>query len=200
MKTFTKLMEGKILRNKKVTIMILCGIAAALNIILGTLVSQLKIPLLFLDTIGTIFAAVYFGPWYGAAVGAVSNIITGMIFSPKDIPFFLVNVVVGLVVGYTVKKFKFSIITATILGLVLSIVCPLIGSPIAIWLYGGVTGSGMDFVVLWMRKSGSDIFTSTFFPRIWANIIDKFISCYLVLALVKAMPAQYKPEKFKIAQ
>lgn len=187
------------MRNKKLTIVILCGIAAALNIILGTLVSQLKIPLLFLDTIGTIFAAVYFGPWYGAAVGAVSNIITGMIFSPKDIPYFLVNVVVGLVVGYTVKKFKFSIVSATILGLVLSIVCPLIGSPITMWLYGGVTGSGMDFLVLWMRKTGSDIFTSIFFPRIWANIIDKLISCYLVLALVKYMPAQYKPERFKKA-
>ncbi|MCT8978571.1 ECF transporter S component [Clostridium sp. CX1] len=184
------------MRNKKTFAVILCAIAVALNIVLGTAVAQLKIPLLFLDTIGTIFAAAYFGPWYGASVGAVSNIITGMIFSPKDIPFLLVNVVVGLVVGYIVKKFGFSLTTAIVTGLLLSVICPLIGTPIAVWLYGGVTGTGNDFLVLLLRKSGSDIFTSTFIPRITGNIVDKVLSSLLVLALVKKLPSQYKPEKY----
>lgn len=183
------------MKNRKIFALILCAFAAALNIVLGTLVGQLKIPLIFLDTIGTIFAAVYFGPWYGATVGAVSNIITGMIFSPKDIPFFLVNVVVGLIVGYIVKKHGYSLITAIVTGLILSIVCPLIGSPIAIWLYGGVTGSGNDFLVLWLRKSGADIFTSAFIPRITGNIIDKVMSAFLVWALIKKLPTEYKPER-----
>lgn len=183
------------MKNKKTFAIILCAFAAALNIVLGTLVGQLKIPLIFLDTIGTIFAAVYFGPWCGAAVGAVSNIITGMIFSPKDIPFFLVNVVVGLIVGFIVKKYGYSLVTAVVTGIILSVICPLIGSPIAIWLYGGVTGSGNDFLVLWLRKSGADIFTSAFVPRITGNIIDKILSSVLVWTLIKKLPAQYKPEK-----
>jgi energy-coupling factor transport system substrate-specific component len=183
------------MKNKKTFTLILCAFAAALNIVLGSLVGQLKIPLIFLDTIGTIFAAVYFGPWYGATVGAVSNIITGMIFSPKDIPFFLVNVVVGLIVGYIVKKHGYGLVTAIVTGLILSVVCPLIGSPIAIWLYGGVTGSGNDFLVLWLRKSGADIFTSAFVPRITGNIIDKVLSSFLVYALIKKLPTQYKPER-----
>lgn len=186
------------MQNKRTFTIILCAFAAALNIVLGTVVAQLKIPLIFLDTIGTIFAAVYFGPWHGAAVGAVSNIITGMIFSPKDIPFFLVNVVVGLVVGYIVKKHDYSLITAIITGLLLAVICPLIGSPIAVWLYGGVTGSGgTDFLVLWLRKSGSDIFTAAFLPRIAGNIVDKILSAVLVWALIKKLPAQYKPNKNK---
>ncbi|MBI6871240.1 CD3073 family putative ECF transporter S component [Clostridium aciditolerans] len=182
------------MKNKKTFALILCAFAAAINIVLGTLVGQLKIPLIFLDTIGTIFAAVYFGPWYGAAVGAASNIITGMIFSPKDIPFFLVNVVVGLLVGYIAKKYGYGIITAVVTGLILSVVCPLIGSPIAVWLYGGVTGSGNDFLVFWLRKSGADIFTSAFIPRITGNIIDKVISSVLVWALIKKLPAEYRPK------
>ncbi|HEX9025885.1 MAG TPA: ECF transporter S component [Clostridium sp.] len=180
--------------NKKTFIIIVCAFAAAINIVLGTLVAQLKIPLIFLDTIGTIFAAIYFGPLYGATVGAVSNIITGMIFSPKDIPFFLVNVVVGLIVGYIVKKYSYSLTTAVVTGLILSVICPLIGSPIAIWLYGGVTGSGNDFLVLLLRQTGSDIFTSTFIPRITGNIVDKVVSAVLVWALIKKLPTQYKPE------
>lgn len=183
------------MKNKKTFILIVCAFAAAINIVLGTLVGQLKIPLIFLDTIGTIFAAVYFGPWYGAAVGAVSNIITGMIFSPKDIPFFLVNVVVGLIVGYIARKYGYSLVTAIITGIVLSIVCPLIGSPIAVWLYGGVTGSGNDFILLWLRKSGADIFTATFIPRITGNIVDKILSSFLVWSLIQKLPAQYKPER-----
>lgn len=182
------------MRNKKTFIIIVCAFAAAINIVLGTLVAQLKIPLIFLDTIGTIFAAIYFGPWYGAAVGALSNIITGMIFSPKDIPFLLVNVFVGLIVGYAAKRFGYSLTTAIITGLILSVVCPLVGSPIAIWLYGGITGSGNDFLVLLLRKTGSDIFTSTFIPRITGNIIDKIVSSILVWALIKKLPTQYKPE------
>lgn len=182
------------MKSKKTFTIILCAFAAALNIVLGSLVGQLKIPLIFLDTIGTIFAAVYFGPWYGAIVGAVSNIITGIIFSPKDIPFFLVNVFVGLIVGYIAKRYGYSLVTAIITGLILSIICPLIGSPIAIWLYGGVTGSGNDFLLLWLRKSGADIFTSAFVPRITGNIIDKVLSSFLVWVLIKKLPTRYKPK------
>lgn len=191
-------MGDKNMRNKKTFVIIVCAFAAAINIVLGTLVAQLKIPLIFLDTMGTIFAAIYFGPWYGAGVGAISNIITGMIFSPKDIPFLLVNVAAGLIVGYIAKKYGYSLITAIVTGLILSVVCPLIGSPISIWLYGGITGSGNDFLVLLLRQTGSDIFTSTFIPRITGNIIDKIASAVLVWALIKKLPAQYKPEIKKV--
>ena len=54
------------MRDKKVFIMIFCAISIALNIVLGIVTSSLKLPL-YLDTIGTILIAVYFGPWYGAS-------------------------------------------------------------------------------------------------------------------------------------
>lgn len=182
------------MKNNKTFIIIICGLAAAMNIVLGTLVSQLQIPLIFLDTIGTIFAAVYFGPLYGGVVGAVSNIITGIIFSPKDIPFFLVNVAVGVMVGYIAKKYSYGLITAVITGLILSVICPLIGSPIAIWLYGGLTGSGNDVLVMLLRSTGTDIFSSTFIPRITGNIIDKVASAVLIWILIKKLPIQYRPQ------
>jgi len=180
--------------HNKTFIITICAFAAAMNIVLGTLVSQLQIPLIFLDTIGTIFVAIYFGPFYGAIVGAVSNIITGIIFSPKDIPFLLVNVAVGVIVGYIAKKYGYSLIIAIITGIILSIICPLIGSPIAIWIYGGLTGSGNDFLVLFLRMTGADIFTSTFIPRILGNIVDKVVSAILVWMLIKKLPIKYKPK------
>jgi len=176
----------------KVFLLTISSLSIALNIVLGTLVSTFKIPFIFLDTIGTIVTAVLFGPLQGALVGGLTNIIQGMLTNPKDIPFFLVNVAVGLLVGVIAKKFKFDIKTAIITGLILSVICPLIGTPIAIWLYGGITGSGNDFIFMWLIKSGKDIFTAAFIPRITGNIIDKVFSCLLVVFLVRALPEKYK--------
>lgn len=183
------------MRNKKLNIMLMCAIAIALNIVLGIVTSGLKLPL-YLDTIGTIFIAVYFGPWYGAAVGGLTNLLTGIIFSPKDIPFLIVSVAVGLIVGFIGRKFKFNFTIALITGLILSIVCPLIGTPIGIWVYGGLTGTGLDFLFIWLKESGNSIFVSSFIPKIINNLLDKIGSCLLVYFLIKALPKQYKPEKY----
>lgn len=182
------------MRDKKIFIMIFCAICIALNIVLGIVTSSFKLPL-YLDTIGTILIAVYFGPWYGAAVGGLTNIITGIIFNPKDIPFLLVNIAVGLIVGFIAKKFKFSLVTAIITGLILSVVCPLIGTPIGIWVYGGLTGTGTDFLFVWLQKVGNSIFVSSFIAKITNNFLDKIVSCILVWGLIKGMPKQLRKDR-----
>ena len=52
-----------------------------INIVFGSLVSFLKIPLLFLDTIGTVFTAVLLGPVYGMIAGGLTNVLQGMFTS-----------------------------------------------------------------------------------------------------------------------
>lgn len=181
------------MRNNKIFILIMCAMGIAINVVLGTIASRLQIPLIFLDTIGTIFIAVLFGPWQGATVGGLTNIITPILSgNPKDIPFLLVNVVVGLIVGFIARKYRFNIKTGIIAGLILSVVCPLIGSPIAVWLYGGITGSGNDFIFTWLKNSGMDIFQAAFLPRVASNFIDKIGSCLLVFLSMKYIPSQYK--------
>ena len=46
-----------------VTVMVFGGLAIAINVILGDAVALLKIPMLFFDTLGTIFMGVAFGPF-----------------------------------------------------------------------------------------------------------------------------------------
>jgi energy-coupling factor transport system substrate-specific component len=187
-------MGGNIMRNRKIVVMIFCALAIAMNIILGIITSSLKLPL-YLDTIGTIFAAVYFGPWYGATVGALTNILTGIIFNPKDILFLLVSVAVGLIVGFIAKKFNFGLVSAVVTGLILSVVCPLIGTPIGIWVYGGLTGTGTDFLFMWLQEVGNNIFVSSFIAKVLNNILDKVGSCILVWALIASLPKQFKTEQ-----
>jgi len=109
--------------------------------------------------------------------------------NPKDIPFALVNIAIGLIVGYICRKYRFNLKTAIITGIVLSVVAPLIGTPIAVWIYGGLTGGGTDFIFIWLKQSGASIFTAAFIPRITGNLIDKIVSCILVSALITRLPA-----------
>lgn len=168
--------------------LVLGSLGVVINIVLGTVVSLLQIPLLFLDTIGTIFVSVLLGPWAGAITGGLTNVIQGFITNPRDIPFALVNIAVGLVVGFIARKWKFSLKTAVITGLVLSVIAPLIGTPIGVFLYGGLTGGGNDLIFAWLLASGQSIFTAAFIPRITGNLIDKVVSCILVAILIQKLP------------
>lgn len=163
--------------SKKLTF---AGISIGINIVLGTIVGWMSIPLLFLDTVGTILSAVVLGPVYGMAVGGITNVVLGFIYNPKDIPFALVSIAIGLVVGLIAKKYKFDIKTAIITGLILAVVAPAIGTPIAIYVYGGITGDFNDVFFTALKNAGNDIFSAAFIPRITSNIIDKVISCVFV--------------------
>ena len=109
------------MKNRKVYVTTFCGVAVAMNIVLGIITSAIGIPL-YLDTLGTVLSAAILGPVPGIIVGALSNIITGFIYSVSDIPFCLVNMAVGLIVGLVAKKWKFGIVPAIITGLALSFI------------------------------------------------------------------------------
>jgi len=174
--------------NFKTRAMTVSAVCVAANVILGTLTSFLKIPLIFLDTVGTILSAVLFGPLFGAITGLLTNLIQGILTNPKDIPFALVNIAIGLIVGFICKKRNFDLKTAIIVGIILAVVAPLIGTPIAVWIYGGITGDGNDFIFAWLSNTGHSIFSAAFIPRITGNIIDKIVSCLMVMFLIKAAP------------
>ena len=160
--------------------MVMSSFFVVLNIVMGLLVGALKIPLLFMDTIGTVFGAVWFGPVWGMIIGGLSNVLLAITQNPKDLPFALVNIVVGLVVGLIARKHKFDLKTAIITGLILAVVAPLIGTPIAVYVYGGITGDFNDVFFTALKQGGSTIFSAAFLPRIASNIVDKVLTCVIV--------------------
>ncbi|MDO4312435.1 MAG: ECF transporter S component [Eubacteriales bacterium] len=186
------------MKNRKVYVTAFCGVCVAMNIVLGIITSALGIPL-YLDTLGTVLSAAILGPIPGMIVGALSNIITGFMYSVTDIPFCLVNMVVGLVVGLVAKKVKFSLVPAIITGLALSFICPAIGTPIGIYVYGGLNGSVSDMLVVSLVEGGKSIFQASFLRNVASNLIDKVGTCIVGWALLKAMPMRFL-ENFKKEQ
>jgi energy-coupling factor transport system substrate-specific component len=173
------------MNTKKVTFSAMCIVV---NIVFGMFVSTLNIPLLFLDTVGTILGSVVLGPFLGAIIGGCTNLVLGVISGPTNIPFALVNIVLGLIVGFVSKKRGFGYKEAILTGLLLSIICPLVGTPISVLLFGGLSGSGADLLVGFLVQSGQKIFTAAFLPRIISNIVDKPLSCIIVVYFLSKVP------------
>jgi energy-coupling factor transport system substrate-specific component len=63
------------MKTSKTLILTYGAVGIVLNVVLGAAVSGLKIPLLFLDTIRTFLISVLFGPWWGALVGFLTNVV-----------------------------------------------------------------------------------------------------------------------------
>ncbi|MDX5627018.1 MULTISPECIES: CD3073 family putative ECF transporter S component [unclassified Brenneria] len=164
------------------------ALAVAINVIAGSVVDHLKIPFLFLDTIGTMFIAALFGPLWGGLVGLLTNLVLGVTTSYTAIPFALVNILVGVVVGYSARKKGFQLSSALFSGILLGFLCPAVGTVIAIGLFGGLTGGLHDVAVLWLKQAGSSLFTAAFLPRLAENLVDKILSALLVYYVVKNLP------------
>ena len=115
--------------------LVLCAMAVVINVVLGEAVSALKIPLLFLDTMGTIFIAAVYGMPYGILTGIATNLLMGAVGgSWAAVPFALVSIAVAIVVAL-VAKGNFTLPKAIIAGVLLSIVAPMIGEHLSESLY-----------------------------------------------------------------
>jgi energy-coupling factor transport system substrate-specific component len=177
----------------------LIPVGIGVNIIGGILAQTLKLPI-FLDSIVTMLAAVILGPWLGALTGLLSNLLQGLFTDPVNIPFGIVNAVIGLVVGFLALKRGFQdYVTPLIAGVILSVLAPAIGTPIAVYLFGGVVGGGIDLLYSVLLKAGNEIFASAFLARVPANLVDKLISAYLIMAIVRKLPAGMKGYALKKA-
>ncbi len=161
--------------------------------IFGVLINEMFNLPLFLDSIGTILTAVILGPWIGAATGFVSNLIVGIFGTPISIPFGLVNAAIGIVAGYLARRRGYEdLLTPLLLTLILTFLCPALATPLVVYLFGGVSGSGIDLYWVLMMESGHRIFSSAFLVRLPANLADKLISTYLVLGIIRFLPRRWK--------
>ncbi len=170
---------------------VLMAVAIVLNIVLGQVVSLLKLPI-FLDSIGTIIVALLAGPWAGALTGLLTNLIWGLISDPVAAAFAPVALVIGLVAGLCAKFGLFKKWWQAILsGVIISIALSIIAIPIRVYMFGGVTGSGADFITAYLLATGKDLFSAVIITVISDNLIDKVVTALLAWGIVKGLPKRF---------
>ncbi|MDP8958540.1 MAG: ECF transporter S component [Actinomycetota bacterium] len=172
---------------------VLIPIGIAINVVGGVLVNVLRLPV-FLDVIGTIMVAVLAGPWVGALTGTLTNVILGVVARPTLIPYAIVNAAIGLVAGYLALGGWFKRIwKVAVVGIALVFTAVLTASPITVWLFGGVTGSGADLVRGALLAAGQEIIQSVVTTAFIVEPIDKIASAFIAFFLARAIPLRYRP-------
>ncbi len=163
-------------------------VAAALNIVGGYINTVLRLPI-FLDMIGTMVTAVILGPWWGALVGAITNIVNSFISGPISLPFAVVNVAGGLVWGYAniwgwmKKSWSFFLV-----NILVAFVSTLFATPIYVFIFGGATGHFADVMTAAFLAMGQNLIVSVFSSNILVSLADKIIAGFVGLAIIEALP------------
>jgi energy-coupling factor transport system substrate-specific component len=169
---------------------VLIAVAIVLNIVVGQLVSLLKLPV-FLDSIGTVLVAVLAGPWAGGLAGLLTNLIWGLFTSPVAAAFAPVAMVIGITAGFCARFGLFRYWWLAILaGLIITVFNAIVAVPIRLYMFGGITGSGADFVTAYMLALGKDLFGSVVVTVFTSNVIDKVATAVLVYGIMKILPAR----------
>jgi energy-coupling factor transport system substrate-specific component len=169
----------------------LMAVGIVLNIILGQVVSLLKLPI-FLDSIGTVIVALLAGPWAGGLTGLLTNLIWGLISDPVAAAFAPVALVIGIVAGLCAKFGLFKTWWQAILsGVIISLTLSVVAIPIRVYMFGGVTGSGADFITAYLLATGRDLFSAVIITVIADNLIDKVVTALLAWGIVKGLPKRF---------
>jgi energy-coupling factor transport system substrate-specific component len=169
-------------------------VAAALNIVGGYINTALRLPT-FLDMIGTMVAAVILGPWWGALVGAITNIVSSFLTGPISLPFAVVNVAGALVWGYAnmwgwmKKAWSFFLVQVLV-----AFVSSLFATPIYVFIFGGATGHFADMMTAAFLAMGQNLIVSVFSSNILVSLADKIIAGYVGLAIIEALPTNLTSE------
>ena len=172
------------------TTIVLMSIAIVINIVAGQLVSILKLPI-FLDSIGTVLVGLLAGPWAGGLTGLLTNLIWGMFTSPVAAAFAPVAMAIGIVAGLCAKYGLFKTWwLAIISGVMIALFNAIVAVPIRLYMFGGITGSGADFITSYMLALGNDLFGSVVVTVFTTNLVDKVVTAVCAWSIVKSLPSR----------
>lgn len=175
-----------------------------LFIILGVVVNyagrmlafSLNLPV-WLDAVGTILVAIWFGPVGGALCGLLFNLVTS-VGDLNALPYMLVSVAIGVSVGilYPIKRENQHFHYASV-AMFTGVLSAIISTPLNMVIYGGYTGNVwgdalMEMLALDMRLS----VVSSFLGEAFVDIPDKAVSVLLCVGITYYV-RKYRKKKQK---
>lgn len=147
----------------------------------------------WIDSVGTVFAAYVLGPVCGAVVGATMNILYCLQL-PESLFYGLTNIAVGITVGLCARKGYlknlFGMLSTAFLVAVLSTV---ISTPLNFLLSGGSTGNVWgDGVAGLLQEMGINAALSCMIGEFYLDFLDKVIIMLLLFLAVQTIRRRKK--------
>ncbi len=161
---------------------------AALNVGMGFLVQLLKLPI-YLDSVGTILAAVLIGPLAGASSGVLAMIILSITAVPTAIAYCGTAVAIAVCSSFFTRfKFLANMGASIFWGLILGIIAGLISAPVTAYVFRGASLVGADIFTVFFKAEGRPLLESVILGGIPTDCADKVLTSLLCYFLLKAMP------------
>lgn len=169
--------------------LVLIPAAVGINYVGKFLAALLKLPL-WVDSIGTVLAAMMGGPIIGALAGAVNNIIYGLTTDPVSFVYAITSIAIGLVVGVlSYKGFTESFSKAALLGVIVGLLATVVSTPINIGFWGGQTGNVWGDALFASVMSGTgSVWLASFLDEIVVDIPDKLLTVIISFLIFKSLP------------
>lgn len=181
-------MLEKIKNNFNTQTWVLIVVAIAINIAMGQIVVLLKLPV-YLDSIGTVLVAALCGPWAGALTGTLSNLIWGIAIDPNALPWWPVAAMIGYMAGRMAGwGFFKSWWKVVVTGFVVALTAAIVSTPIAVYLYGGITASGSSFITAYLLETGKGVWQAVFSTNFLVEPVDKITTAMIAFAIVLGLP------------
>ncbi len=76
-------------------------------------------------------------------------------------------------------------------GVLTGLVAALVSAPIAAFVFGGVTGSGTDFLVALFEAMGANVLQAALGQGLVSDPFDKFVSFSIVWVIIKSLSPRY---------
>lgn len=182
---------------------VLIPVAIAINVVMGQIVVLLKLPV-YLDSIGTMLVGALCGPWAGALTGTLSNIIWGLAIDPNAFPWWPVAFFIGLVTGFCANGGLFkNWWKVVITGFLVALTAAIVSTPIAVYLYGGITASGSSFITAYLLQTGQGVLQAVFSTNFLVEPVDKISTALLAFAIIQGLSRRFlarfpRPENVEV--
>ncbi|WP_204880693.1 ECF transporter S component [Pseudoglutamicibacter cumminsii] len=161
----------------------------AINFIAGQIVLLLKLPV-YMDAIGTILVGAVCGPLPGALVGLLTNLINAITL-PTLVPYAIVSVLIGLAAGWLARVGWFrNVFHVAFAALIFALIGGFIGSLITIWVFGGLSASGVGWVTGILRSLGVGETAAVYLASMPLDFIDKVPSAFIAWLIILRMPTR----------
>ena len=172
--------------------LVLIPVAIGINYIGKTIASLLHLPL-WLDSIGTVLAAMLAGPIVGSLSGVINNIIYGLTLDPVSFAYAITSLFIGLVVGILAYKGWISSISKVfMIGLVVVIVAAVVSTPINIIFWGGTTGNIWgDALYTGAIANGIPTWLASFLDELVVDIPDKILTVLVSYLIFRGLPNSF---------
>jgi hypothetical protein len=105
-------------------------------------------------------------------------------------------VIIGLLTALAIAAFIYlrrdlAGFWVAVAGVITGIVAAIISAPIAAYVFGGVTGSGVDVIVLALRQGGADVLQASLGQGFFSDPIDKTITSFVVYIVLLGLSPRF---------